>query len=145
MKLKSIISAGLTATILSTGAAYAQATAPASAEVVVMNTAIAQLPKVVNVVESLKAEGYTYIEIRRTFLGRAKIVATGPAGVREIVMSTNTNEIMRDSLRSNMVNGVQNATQSTSHPAPPPIPMPSTGMMPPATPTPPAVPMMPHS
>jgi len=136
MKLKQIISAGLTATILSTGAVYAQTAAPASAQVVVINTAIAQLPKVIAMVESLKAEGYTYIEIRRTFLGRAKIVATGPMGVREIVMSTATNEIMRDSVRSTTVNGVQTGMQ----PPTPPATHPAT----PHVPTPPAVPM-PHS
>ena len=136
MKLKQIISAGLTATILSTGAVYAQTAAPASAEVVVMNTAVAQLPKVIAVVEALKAEGFTYIEIRRTFLGRAKIVATGPMGVREIVMSTATNEILRDSVRSTIENGVQTGMQPPTPPAPHPVI--------PHVPTPPAVPM-PHS
>ncbi len=159
MKLKHIISAGLTATILSTGAVYAQSAPQTNAEVVVMNSTIAALPKVTALVEALKAEGYTYIEIRRTFLGRAKIVASGPMGQREIVMSTATNELLRDSSWSNSTAHVGSETGMQPPVAPsigsltptiPAVPTPTVPSVPtptvPSVPTPtvPSVPM-PHS
>ncbi|NOR63790.1 MAG: hypothetical protein GQ535_15025 [Rhodobacteraceae bacterium] len=114
MNLRQIISAGLIATCLCTGAAYAQTTSPTNVEIVVLNSTIAQLPKIIALVETLKAEGYTYIEIRRTLLGREKGLATGPMGVREIVMSTATNELMRDSTQS--YNNTGAGSQLGSHP-----------------------------
>jgi len=92
MKITHIIAAGLTATLLSTGMPYAQT----EAQVVIKNEMVAQMEDVIALVEALKAEGYTYIEIRRTMLGRAKIIAQGPDGDREIVLSTTTGEVMRD-------------------------------------------------
>jgi hypothetical protein len=97
MKIKTLIAASLTATLLGTGFSYAQ-TAPVQpqAQVRVMNEAVAQMPEVQALIEELMAQGYTSIEIRRTLLGRAKITASGPAGTREVVMSTATGEVMRD-------------------------------------------------
>ena len=97
MKLTTLIAAGLTATLLGSGFSYAQ-TAPAQtqAQVRIMNEAVAQMPEVLALIEELKAQGYTDIEIRRTLLGRARITAQGPAGTREVVMSTATGEVMRD-------------------------------------------------
>ncbi len=98
MKLNTFIAAGLTATLLSTSVSFAQ-TAPASPtdiQIVVKNEMIAQMPEVIALIESLKAEGFTFFEIRRTLLGRAKVMAEGPEGTREVVMSTATGEVMRD-------------------------------------------------
>ena len=97
MKLTNLIAAGLTATLLGTGISYAQTT-PADVEVIVKNEMVAQMDEVMALVEELKAEGYTYIEIRRTMLGRAKVMAEGPDGTREIVLSTTTGEVMRDAM-----------------------------------------------
>lgn len=48
------------------------------------------------VVEQLKDQGYARIQITRTLLGRTRIVATGAASRREIILNTNTGEILRD-------------------------------------------------
>ncbi|MGC8202062.1 hypothetical protein ACP2AV_05095 [Aliiroseovarius sp. PTFE2010] len=48
------------------------------------------------VVEQLKDQGYARIQITRTLLGRTRIVATGNAARREIILNTNTGEILRD-------------------------------------------------
>lgn len=99
MKLTQIIAAGLTATLLTTSAPFAQ-TAPAEVEVVVKNEMVAQMEEVMALVEEMKAAGYTQIEISRTLLGRAKIKAEGPDGTREVVVSTATGEVMRDMVHS---------------------------------------------
>lgn len=101
MKLTNLIAAGLTATLLSTGASYAQSapTTPAEVQVMVKNEMAAQMPEVMALVEELKAEGFTYIEIRATLLGRAKVLAYGADSMREIVLSSATGEVMRDIMR----------------------------------------------
>jgi len=98
MKLSNLIAAGLTATLLATGASYAQTapTAPAEVQIMVKNQMAAQMPEVLALVNELKAQGYTYIEIRRSLLGRAIVKADGPNGTREVVISTSTGEVMRD-------------------------------------------------
>ncbi len=101
MKLTNLIAAGLTATLLSTGVAYAQTTptTPAEVQVLVKNEAMALIPEVQAVVEALKAEGFTYIEIRRTMMGRAKVMAYGEDSMREVVLNPNTGEILRNIVR----------------------------------------------
>lgn len=100
MKIKSIIVAGLTATLLSTGFTYAQTTtAPAEVQILVKNENMAQIPEVMAMIESLKAEGYTYFEIGRTLLGRAKIMAYGEDSMREVVMNATTGEMLRNIMR----------------------------------------------
>lgn len=47
-------------------------------------------------IQVLAAEGYTRIEISRTWLGRTRISATGPGRTREIVLNRRTGEILRD-------------------------------------------------
>lgn len=47
-------------------------------------------------IQALAAEGYTRIEISRTWLGRTRISATGPGRTREIVLNRRTGEILRD-------------------------------------------------
>jgi len=98
MKLSNLIAAGLTATLLATSVSFAQTApaTPADIQIVVKNEMVAQMPEVIALIESLKAEGFTFFEIRRTLLGRAKVMAEGPNGTREVVMSTNTGEVMRD-------------------------------------------------
>ncbi len=102
MKLSNLIAAGLTATLLATGASYAQTApaAPAEVQVMVKNQAAAQMPEVMALVEELKAQGFTYIEIRATLLGRAKVMAYGADSVREVVLSSATGEVMRDVMRA---------------------------------------------
>ena len=48
------------------------------------------------IVGQLDRRGYTRITVSRTFLGRARIVATGPHGRREIILNPVTGEILRD-------------------------------------------------
>jgi len=50
------------------------------------------------VIEQLKRKGYTRITIGRTLLGRVRIVATGTAGRREIILNPSTGAILRDYL-----------------------------------------------
>lgn len=67
-----------------------------------MALAVAMLPMtssadvVDRVVRQLKEQGYTRIEISRTWLGRAKIEAVRGNHEREIVLNRNTGEILRD-------------------------------------------------
>ncbi len=102
MKLTNLIAAGLTATLLSTGVSYAQTTPaqPAEFTVTVKSDVIAQMPEVQALVADLKAQGFTYIEIRRTLLGRAKIMAYGADTMREIVLSSSTGEVLRNMVRA---------------------------------------------
>ena len=101
MKLNSLIVAGLTATLMSTSFAYAQTAPvnPSEAMVSIVNERMAQIPEVQAIVEALKAQGFTFIEIRGTMLGRAKIMAYGADSMREIVMNANTGEVMRNIMR----------------------------------------------
>ena len=48
------------------------------------------------VIRQLKRQGYTHITLRRTLLGRTRIIATGPQGRREIVLNPSTGAILRD-------------------------------------------------
>lgn len=103
MKLTNLIAVGLTATLLGTGVSNAQTapTTPAEVQVVVKDQAAAQMPEVIALVDELKAQGFTTIEIRSTLLGRAKIMAYNADSLREIVLSSTTGEIMRDVVRAN--------------------------------------------
>ena len=49
-----------------------------------------------NIVSQLKSQGYSRIEIHRTFLGRTRIVATHKNLWREIVINPSTGLILRD-------------------------------------------------
>ncbi|MEN9410565.1 MAG: hypothetical protein RL216_2539 [Pseudomonadota bacterium] len=48
-----------------------------------------------SMVAELRSQGFTEIVTERTWLGRTKIVATGPQGTREIVINPNNGEILR--------------------------------------------------
>jgi hypothetical protein len=51
------------------------------------------------IVSELRAQGYSQIEVRRTLLGRTRIVATSPGYDREIVLNPSTGVILRDLMR----------------------------------------------
>ena len=48
------------------------------------------------VIAQLQRQGYTRISMRRTLLGRTRIVAFGPNGRREIILNPATGAILRD-------------------------------------------------
>ncbi len=48
------------------------------------------------VVNQLRRQGYREITLQRTLLGRTRIVATGAAGRREIILNPSTGAILRD-------------------------------------------------
>ena len=52
------------------------------------------------VVADLRRHGYSQIDVSRTWLGRTRILATGPAGTREMILSRNSGEVLRDHLLS---------------------------------------------
>lgn len=49
-----------------------------------------------DIVAQLRAQGFSQINVSRTFLGRVKIEAQAPALHREIVLNPKTGEILRD-------------------------------------------------
>jgi hypothetical protein len=51
------------------------------------------------IVAELREQGYRQIEIRRTLLGRTRIIATSPNYNREIVLNPSTGVILRDLIR----------------------------------------------
>ena len=52
--------------------------------------------RVARILRDLRREGFTQIDTSRTLLGRTRIVASGPAGTREIVVHPGTGEVLRD-------------------------------------------------
>ena len=48
------------------------------------------------IIRQLQAQGFTEFSTSRTLLGRTRIVASGAAGSREIVLNPATGEILRD-------------------------------------------------
>ncbi len=108
MNTKKWIIAGLTAALMGTGGAYAQSTAEApTVRIIVSSQDIMDTEAVRDLVKSLASEGFTYIEVGRTFLGRANIKAYDGTQVREIVMNASTGEIMRDMMKEH--NGMPGA------------------------------------
>ncbi|MCR9109936.1 hypothetical protein [Marivita sp. XM-24bin2] len=67
------------------------------ASVVLPATAFAQTAED-QVIDQLKRQGYRRITLGSTFLGRTRIVATGPRGRREIILNPSTGAILRDYL-----------------------------------------------
>lgn len=58
---------------------------------------LAQTPEIVNqIVGQLRGQGYDKITVRRTLLGRLRLVAQGAGQRREIIVNPNTGEILRD-------------------------------------------------
>lgn len=59
-------------------------------------TASAAQDNLNSVIRQLRAQGYSKVEVERTWLGRYRIEARGPAGEREIVLNERTGEVLRD-------------------------------------------------
>lgn len=70
------------------------------------------------IIKSLKEQGFTEIEMTRTWLGRVRIVARGAVGVREIVFNPANGVILRD---------YQQGAPAVGRPPPPPPPRPGMG------------------
>ena len=51
---------------------------------------------VAGIVRQLEQRGYRDIAVSRTWLGRVRILAQGPRGLREIIFNPATGEILRD-------------------------------------------------
>ena len=73
----------------------------ADVQIVVEAPGIANLPSVKAMIEDLRSEGFVYIEIRRTFLGRARILAYSATEKREIILNPTTSEVLRDLAQEN--------------------------------------------
>ena len=73
----------------------------AAVEMVIDAPEFANSQSVKYLIEDLKAEGFTYFEVKRTFLGRVRIVAMSAFEIREIIMNATTNEVLRDLARGN--------------------------------------------
>lgn len=98
MRMIKILVIALYAVTISAGGAFAQTTGNSAqaAEIVVVASKIAELQVVQDLIEELKAEGFVYFEIRRTFLGRARIIAYSDTEIREIIINPSTSEVLRD-------------------------------------------------
>ena len=64
------------------------------------------------IVTELREQGYRQIEIRRTLLGRTRIIATSPSYDREIVLNPSTGVILRDLIRVRDTAGDDDAFES---------------------------------
>ena len=108
-KGKQFVTGALVAIAFS-GTAVAQSTYAASSgangtTITYQAPALAMRDSVQNVVEALLADGFIYIEVRETFLGRARFIAYSAAKKREIVINPTTGEVLRDLLQES--NGSQ--------------------------------------
>ena len=60
-----------------------------------------------SIVQQLRNQGFTQIEVRRTLLGRSRIVAQSNRLYREIIVNPSTGEILRDFWRDRSGSGTQ--------------------------------------
>lgn len=81
-------------------------------EIVIEAPEIANSESVKALLEELKAEGFTYIEVKRTFLGRARIIAISATEIREIILNATTAEVLRDLAQGNSVPNPEDETGS---------------------------------
>lgn len=107
MRTRQLIAASMMTVMLSANGAFAQSSEVASdvqarVQVFVAAPSIAKRDAVQNLVKELKAAGFTYIEIHRTFLGRARVVAYSATEVREIILNSITGEVLRDLAQENI-------------------------------------------
>lgn len=80
------------------------------------------------VIAALEEQGFTVIEAGTTFLGRIRITAEGPEGVREVVLNPRNGKVLRDMI-------IDEAPSSATVAAPPPpVLEPISPVTPPATP-----------
>ncbi len=96
MNAKKWIIAGMTAALFVTGGNFAAQAATADVKVVVTSPDLANMPKVRETWKQLAAEGYQYIKVSRSMLGRAVIYAWDGAKKREIVINMTSGDIMQD-------------------------------------------------
>jgi uncharacterized membrane protein YgcG len=82
--------------------ASAQSTAGPNPQVVYQTASLANQQTVIDMIAALKAAGFTYIEVRRTLLGRARFIAYSGSGQREVVINPTTGEVLRDLVDTNI-------------------------------------------
>ena len=96
MQPKTWITAGLAALLFTSASATAAMAASAQAQVVVSSPELARENGVKAAYERMIREGYRYIEISRSMLGRAVVEAWDGAHRREVVVNTTSGEILHD-------------------------------------------------
>ena len=97
MRIENLIVTAMITGALGAGGAFAQSTdVTGGAQIVIESPKIANLQSVQGVIEDLTAAGFTYIEIRRTFLGRARVIAYSAMEMREVILNRTTGEVLRD-------------------------------------------------
>lgn len=92
---KWIISA-MAATMLTIGGVGGALAAEGSAKVVVTSPTVADVQAVKDVYNRLLAQGYDYIRVGRSLLGRAVVDAWNGIEKREVVINTKSGEIIHD-------------------------------------------------
>ncbi len=80
MNLKSIVMAGLVASTMVAGGAFAQTG----------NKMVDEM------IAQLRSQGFTQFQVGRTFFGRIRIDALSQNGAREVIMNRYTGEVLRD-------------------------------------------------
>lgn len=91
----------LTASVSTAQSSNMSSNVLAGVEIVIEAPELANSQSVKDLIEALKAEGFTYFEVKRTFLGRARIIAISANETREIIMNATTNEVLRDLAQGN--------------------------------------------
>jgi hypothetical protein len=115
MRTGNLIATAMTVSVLFAGASFGQSyNVPSGVQIVVQSARIADRQSVLEMVAELTAAGFTYIEIHRTFLGRARLVAYSATEVREVILNPTTGEILRDLVRDSFGNLPE---QANSHAA----------------------------
>lgn len=61
---------------------------------------IAQNHSAIDVVGELEGQGYTVLDVNRTFLGRTRVSARNAFHAREVVIGTTTGEVLSDRVSS---------------------------------------------
>jgi len=80
MNVKSIVMAGLVASAVMAGGAFAQTG----------NKMVDEM------IAQLRSQGFTQFQVGRTFFGRIRIDALSKTGAREVIMNRYTGEVLRD-------------------------------------------------
>lgn len=75
--------------------------------------ALAQVSVADDVIARIEQEGYTVVDVRRSWLGRIVITASDQDDLREIVLNRTSGEVLRDQRFPGEARGAE-------HPAPPP-------------------------
>lgn len=106
MHTRFVVATALATLMLSASVSVAQSSdlsgdVLAAVEIVIEAPELADTQSVKNLIEELKAEGFIYIGVNRTFLGRVRIVAISAFEIREIIMNATTSEVLRDLARGN--------------------------------------------